>query len=157
MVDQQQMTVEEAISQFSPSSTQTQPQLPSETEGQPLTADQAIEKFKPSLISQAANVAGLAGKAIGSTATDFMGFTDSGEKARAQFLNNTSIGRIMQAAGMGFSEPFKEPLGVQPGSDTENNLKKFGLMDDVSKGEQTFWRGDYSQADLPVRRLRNTV
>ena len=140
MVDQQQMTVDEAISQFSPSSTQTQPQLPSETEGQPLTADQAIEKFKPSLISQAANVAGLAGKAIGSTATDFMGFTDSGEKARAQFLNNTSIGRIMQAAGMGFSEPFKEPLGVQPGSDTENNLKKFGLMDDVSKGEQTFWQ-----------------
>lgn len=89
------------------------------------------EALKPSAV-------GLAKNALNSQEYDAHGnYTES--PAVQQFMKGTSLGRVMSAFNEGFGEQTQgyQNLGIEPGSDTEKFLTKAGLMQDITKNDNS--------------------
>lgn len=98
------------------------------------TWDDALKKNEPSAL-------GTTARAVGSMAADSLslGHYDS-SPAVDEFMQHTSVGRILSDFGHGFSAGTSgyQNLGIEPGGETEKALQKYGLMNDYINGESSF-------------------
>ncbi len=103
-------------------------ETPSNTTAELPTADEFFAPQQPSSFDLTKKAAGsiITGNGITNPAVD-------------EFLQKTPVGRIAQAFGSGFAVGGEGgQLGIEPGSDTEQALKKYGIFNDYAQGQNSF-------------------